>query len=149
MRRVIGKIEGMAGQQNWEWIRYRASAVLEPLIKQNDPETVRHSSNPKSDASQVVEQTTTGPSNKQLSSDRSQRNGETRESEAGSEHAVQQDTGNGYHVLVRYGLMFSGQLQNRLPHGFCEMKWPDGTEIHGFFVEGELTGQGKYYFTDG
>mmetsp|Transcript_19362 Transcript_19362/g.64070 ORF Transcript_19362/g.64070 Transcript_19362/m.64070 type:complete len:108 (-) Transcript_19362:1169-1492(-) len=31
MRRVIGKIKGIAGQQNWEWIRYRASAVLEPL----------------------------------------------------------------------------------------------------------------------
>ena len=58
----------------------------------------------------------------------------------------------GYHNL-HFGqescvLLFSGWLSNGLPEGMCSVRWPDGSEYHGEFSDGEMTGYGRYIFPD-
>eukprot|EP00960_Hanusia_phi_P063720 765546-Hanusia_phi.AAC.5 len=149
MRRVLGKIEGIAGQQNWEWLRFRASTMLEPLMKPNDAATSWHSAKSKSEISTSPEKSSTRSSNQQTSSEQKISDEECRKSGSIPVENEVHDASNGYHVIESRGIIFAGYLRNRLPHGFCEMKWPDGTEIHAFFVEGELEGKGKYFFADG
>ena len=40
----------------------------------------------------------------------------------------------------------AGFLLHGLPHGMCSVRWPDGSEFHGEFVHGEMTGYGRYIF---
>ena len=59
---------------------------------------------------------------------------------------VQQDMRYGYHVVSegavaqKGGCQFAGWLLHGLPHGVCSMRWSDGSEFHGEFEHGDITG---------
>ena len=60
-----------------------------------------------------------------------------------------QDNCNGYHILkYKDEVVFSGMLRQGLPDSQGSLKWADGSEYHGEFVDGELTGYGRYIFVD-
>ena len=46
-------------------------------------------------------------------------------------------------------LRFSGWLAAGLPDGLCSLRWRDGTEFHGEFADGEMSGYGRYIAADG
>jgi hypothetical protein len=46
-------------------------------------------------------------------------------------------------------MMFAGFVREGLPDVFGSLKWPDGTEYHGEFDDGEMSGYGRYIFGDG
>ena len=61
-----------------------------------------------------------------------------------------QDSCNGFFVLrSREEMMFAGFVREGLPDVFGSLKWPDGTEYHGEFDDGEMSGYGRYVFGDG
>ena len=60
-----------------------------------------------------------------------------------------QNSCNGYHNFqLGSDLLFSGWLNNGLPEGMCSLRWLDGTEYHGEFLDGEMTGYGRFIFQD-
>jgi hypothetical protein len=46
-------------------------------------------------------------------------------------------------------LRFSGFIFRGLPHGMCSLRWPDGTELHAEFVDGEPEGFARFIWADG
>jgi hypothetical protein len=53
-----------------------------------------------------------------------------------------------YNLRLHDRLLFSGWLSNGLPDGMCSVRWLDGSEYHGEFLDGEMTGYGRYIFPD-
>jgi hypothetical protein len=61
----------------------------------------------------------------------------------------EQNSCSGYHNFqLGEVLLFSGFLQHGLPDGMCSLRWSDGSEYHGEFLNGEMTGYGRYIFPD-
>jgi hypothetical protein len=53
-----------------------------------------------------------------------------------------------YNLQLDDRLLFSGWLSNGLPDGMCSVRWLDSSEYHGEFLDGEMTGFGRYIFPD-
>ena len=56
----------------------------------------------------------------------------------------------GYHnICLGDDVLFSGWLANGLPDKLSSVRWRDGTEYHGEFVDGVMAGYGRFIFPEG
>uniref|UniRef100_A0A7S0EEF0 PA domain-containing protein n=1 Tax=Hanusia phi TaxID=3032 RepID=A0A7S0EEF0_9CRYP len=70
---------------------------------------------------------------------------------------LEQNETNGFHSFELDDCVYTGTWRNALPDSSsgdsiglkCSLRWPDGSQYHGQFKQGTLTGIGLYVFPDG